>query len=514
MGVLAVDPTSPFTGGAILGDRIRMQAHATDPGVFIRSLATRGTLGGLSRATGDCIRVMDAMGKDVIVVETVGVGQDEIDIAQMAHTTCVVAVPGMGDDIQAIKAGILEVADVFVVNKADLDGADRTVRELRQMLELRHAVRRPPMDHDAPPPLKIRAAGQARARAPSADEWEPPILKVVAARTRGWTRWWRPSPQHREFLERTGQRAERERARARMQFVALLARAAPAQSRPRPTRAREGPAGRGRARHRPPRGGPVRARRDLARQLAQLTDARPRPPHRCAALEGLCSRLGWTRWTRGRALAALTHKSYVNEHRDEGADNERLEFLGDAVVDLAVSHRLMERFPGADEGELSKLRALLVNEEGLARVARQLGLGDLLRLGRGEELTGGRDKSSVLADALEAVIGAVYLSTGLPGAVIGWWTGYFGDALEGVAEGQSGEDYKTRLQEQVQTRLQLVAALPRGEPRRAPTTPRSSRWRSPSAPSCTPGPRGRSKKEAEQAAAREGAGPGRRPWHA
>src|SRR5262249_45044745 len=136
VGVLAVDPTSPFSGGAILGDRIRMQDHASDPGVFIRSLATRGSLGGLSRATGDCIRVMDAMGKDVIVVETVGVGQDEIDIAQMAHTTLLVTVPGMGDDIQAIKAGILEVADVFIVNKADLDGADRTVRELPQMLQL------------------------------------------------------------------------------------------------------------------------------------------------------------------------------------------------------------------------------------------------------------------------------------------------------------------------------------------------------------------------------------------
>src|SRR5258707_4726437 len=125
VGVLAVDPTSPFTGGAILGDRVRMQSHATDPGVFIRSLATRGHLGGLSRATGDCIRVMDAMGWDVVIVETAGVGQDEIDIAQLAHTTVVVVVPGMGDDIQPIKAGILEVADVFAVNKADLDGADR-----------------------------------------------------------------------------------------------------------------------------------------------------------------------------------------------------------------------------------------------------------------------------------------------------------------------------------------------------------------------------------------------------
>jgi len=223
VGVLAVDPTSPFSGGAILGDRIRMQAHASDPGVFIRSLATRGSLGGLSRATGDCIRVMDAMGKDVIVVETVGVGQDEIDIAQMAHTTLLVTVPGMGDDIQAIKAGILEVADVFIVNKADLDGADRTVRELRQMLELRHALRRPPVEHDRQHRLKTRAAAGKPAEAPPpSDEWEPPILKVIAARDQGLEPVIEAVARHREFLERTGQRAERERARARMQFLALL----------------------------------------------------------------------------------------------------------------------------------------------------------------------------------------------------------------------------------------------------------------------------------------------------
>jgi LAO/AO transport system kinase len=222
VGVLAVDPTSPFSGGAILGDRIRMQAHASDPGVFIRSLATRGSLGGLSRATGDCIRVMDAMGKDVIVVETVGVGQDEIDIAQMAHTTLLVAVPGMGDDIQAIKAGILEVADVFIVNKADLDGADRTVRELRQMLELRHATRHPPVEHDRQHRLKTRAAGKPAPALPPSDEWEPPILKVIAARDQGLDPVMDAVARHREFLERTGQRAERERTRARMQFLALL----------------------------------------------------------------------------------------------------------------------------------------------------------------------------------------------------------------------------------------------------------------------------------------------------
>ena len=222
VGVLAVDPTSPFSGGAILGDRIRMQAHASDPEVFIRSLATRGSLGGLSRATGDCIRVMDAMGKDVIVVETVGVGQDEIDIAQMAHTTLLVTVPGMADDIQAIMAGILEVADVFIVNKADLDGADRTVRELRQMLELRHALRRPVVEHDRQHRLKTRAAGKPAEPVPESDEWEPPILKVVAARDQGLEPVMEAVASHRAFLERTGQRAERERARARMQFLALL----------------------------------------------------------------------------------------------------------------------------------------------------------------------------------------------------------------------------------------------------------------------------------------------------
>jgi LAO/AO transport system kinase len=150
VGVVAVDPTSPFTGGAILGDRIRMQDHALDPGVFIRSMATRGNLGGLSRATSDVVSVLDAMGKDVVLVETVGVGQDEIEVAELAHSVVVVAVPGMGDDVQAIKAGVLEIADVFAVNKADREGADRTVRDLQQMLELRRSTAtRPTLEHDA-----------------------------------------------------------------------------------------------------------------------------------------------------------------------------------------------------------------------------------------------------------------------------------------------------------------------------------------------------------------------------
>jgi LAO/AO transport system kinase len=139
VGVVAVDPTSPFTGGAILGDRIRMQQHALDAGVFIRSLATRGQLGGMSRSTFDVALVLDAMGYDLVIIETVGVGQDEIDVMRAAHTTVVITVPGLGDDIQAIKAGILETADVLVVNKADREGADRAIRDLMHMLELRDA---------------------------------------------------------------------------------------------------------------------------------------------------------------------------------------------------------------------------------------------------------------------------------------------------------------------------------------------------------------------------------------
>jgi LAO/AO transport system kinase len=137
VGVVCVDPTSPFTGGAILGDRIRMQRHALDPGVFIRSLATRGHLGGMSRSTFDVAHVLDAMGFERVLIETVGVGQDEVEVMKAAHTTVVVTVPGLGDDIQAIKAGLLEVADVLVVNKSDREGADRTERDLLNMLDLR-----------------------------------------------------------------------------------------------------------------------------------------------------------------------------------------------------------------------------------------------------------------------------------------------------------------------------------------------------------------------------------------
>jgi LAO/AO transport system kinase len=213
VGVVAVDPTSPFTGGAILGDRIRMQDHATDPGVFIRSLATRGSLGGLSRATSDVVRVLDAMGKDIVLVETVGVGQDEVDIARLAHTTIVVVVPGMGDDVQAIKAGILEVADVFAVNKADRDGADRAVRELRQMLELRRAVN---------PSAAFASHASAASTTLRADGWEPPIVKTVATHGDGVAELVAAIDAHHAGLLASGEIGRREAARAKAEFLALL----------------------------------------------------------------------------------------------------------------------------------------------------------------------------------------------------------------------------------------------------------------------------------------------------
>lgn len=218
VGVVAIDPTSPFSGGAILGDRIRMQEHALDPGVFIRSLATRGSLGGLSRATSDVTRVLDAMGKDVILVETVGVGQDEVDIASLAHTTIVVVVPGMGDDIQAIKAGILEVADVFTINKADREGADRTERELRSMIDLRHAVAAP-MDHDAAHRFFRTEAISLHVQD---TEWEPPITRTIATRNEGFEALVDAIEKHREHLSKGQGLEKRERARAKAELLGLL----------------------------------------------------------------------------------------------------------------------------------------------------------------------------------------------------------------------------------------------------------------------------------------------------
>ncbi|MCS6797640.1 MAG: methylmalonyl Co-A mutase-associated GTPase MeaB [Myxococcota bacterium] len=183
VGVLAVDPSSPFSGGAILGDRIRMQRHFTDPGVFIRSLATRGHLGGLSRSAADAVVVLDASGHDVVLVETVGVGQDELDVARLADTTVVVVPPGLGDDVQAIKAGILEIADVFAVNKADRDGADATVRDLEQMIALGHeAAMRAASAGPGHSAAGWRVAREALERL---ERWIPPVVKTVASRGEG-----------------------------------------------------------------------------------------------------------------------------------------------------------------------------------------------------------------------------------------------------------------------------------------------------------------------------------------
>lgn len=182
VGVIAIDPSSPFSGGAILGDRVRMQRHATDEGVFVRSMATRGHLGGLSKATFEATLVLDAMGYDVVIVETVGVGQDEVEIVDLAHTTAVVSLPGMGDDIQAMKAGILEIGDVFIVNKADKVGADEVVKQLTVMLEMR----------DTPP-----------------GAWRPPVLKTVAAKTEGIVELVDAMLAHREHIRTTGALAKR-----------------------------------------------------------------------------------------------------------------------------------------------------------------------------------------------------------------------------------------------------------------------------------------------------------------
>jgi LAO/AO transport system kinase len=195
VGIVAVDPTSPFTGGAILGDRIRMQRHATDEGVFIRSLATRGCLGGLSRSTQDIVNVMDAMGKDIILVETVGVGQDEVEIVNTAHTSIVVLVPGLGDDIQAIKAGIIEIGDIFVINKCEREGADKMERDLRMVLEM----------------------GRKRE-----DGWEPGIFKTEAILGKGIFELVYGIYRHKQALEQSQTLEKKLRERTKATFLEIL----------------------------------------------------------------------------------------------------------------------------------------------------------------------------------------------------------------------------------------------------------------------------------------------------
>ena len=197
VGIIAIDPTSPFSGGAILGDRIRMRELSGDAGIFIRSMATRGNLGGLARATSDVVKVLDAAGFNRVLVETVGAGQAEVDIARTAHTTIVVEAPGFGDDIQAIKAGILEIADVFAVNKADRDGADSTVTALDMMLDL---------------------------NGPEPGRWRPPIVKTVAIRGEGVPELVAKAEAHYDHLRNSGLLARKEEERVRDELIGLVQR--------------------------------------------------------------------------------------------------------------------------------------------------------------------------------------------------------------------------------------------------------------------------------------------------
>jgi len=196
VAIIAVDPTSPFSGGALLGDRIRMSTHSGDAGVFIRSMASRGSLGGLSRATGDAMTVMDAAGFDYVLIETVGAGQSEVEIYKKAHSVVVVEVPGLGDDVQAIKAGLLEIADLFAVNKADHPQANRTATSLRMMLSI--------ANHEY--------------------EWKPPIVKTVATTGEGVSNLVDELLRHRAYLEESGKLVARQRQRAAEQFYRALER--------------------------------------------------------------------------------------------------------------------------------------------------------------------------------------------------------------------------------------------------------------------------------------------------
>jgi LAO/AO transport system kinase len=208
VAVVAVDPSSPFTGGAVLGDRIRMVELSGDPGVFVRSMASRGSLGGLARTTAGLVQVFDAAGYEIILVETVGAGQAEVDIARLAHTTLVVEAPGLGDDIQAIKAGILEIADVLVVNKADRPGVESTERALRNMLQLAHPVPRVFRHHGRVERQSLESDSQ-----PERPLWIPPIRRTVSTDGLGIPELVEAIEEHRNYLEASGDKQRRERAR-------------------------------------------------------------------------------------------------------------------------------------------------------------------------------------------------------------------------------------------------------------------------------------------------------------
>lgn len=196
VGIIAVDPSSPFTGGALLGDRIRMADHSTDPDVYIRSMATRGFLGGMAKSTGDVVKVLDALGKDIIIIETVGVGQDEVDIIGIADTTCLILVPGLGDAIQSMKAGIMEIADIFVINKADLAGADQLNAEVSLRIEQDAHIK------------------------PS--EWSPSVVKTVGVDNVGIEGLWEAIKTHKSFLEKSGKFIERRREHTYQETLRMI----------------------------------------------------------------------------------------------------------------------------------------------------------------------------------------------------------------------------------------------------------------------------------------------------
>jgi LAO/AO transport system kinase len=216
VAIVAVDPSSPFTGGAVLGDRVRMRDLSGDPGVFIRSMATRGSLGGLARTTANLVQVFDAAGFDIVIIETVGAGQSEVDVARLAHTTIVVEAPGLGDDIQAIKAGILEVADILVVNKADRPGVENTEKALKSMLELAHPTQRVFRHHGMN--MSVPAPDEdARTKL-----WIPPIQRTVSIEGKGIVELAESISKHVSHLRQSGDWAVRERARLEVELDALI----------------------------------------------------------------------------------------------------------------------------------------------------------------------------------------------------------------------------------------------------------------------------------------------------
>ncbi|MCL4528156.1 MAG: methylmalonyl Co-A mutase-associated GTPase MeaB [Chloroflexi bacterium] len=215
VAIVAVDPSSPFTGGAVLGDRVRMKDLSGDNGVFIRSMASRGSLGGLAQATAGMVQVFDAAGYDVIMIETVGAGQSEVDIARLAHTTLVVEAPGLGDDIQAIKAGILEIADILVVNKADRPGVENTEKALKSMLELAHPTQRVYSHHGKYMSVALPIEANT-------DMWIPPIVKTIATEGNGIPELAEQISKHAEHLRISGDWAARERARLESEMETAL----------------------------------------------------------------------------------------------------------------------------------------------------------------------------------------------------------------------------------------------------------------------------------------------------